>query len=74
MTLVRYGFKELNLNRVYCEVYSNNEAYTWYKSIGFVYEGTLRETYWHDGRYYDSYIISILKREFNYEDFLLHRK
>jgi RimJ/RimL family protein N-acetyltransferase len=63
-TLIKYGFEELNLNRIWCEVYSNNAAISVYKHIGFVEEGVLRENYYCEGKYWDSHILSMLKSEY----------
>ena len=41
--LIDYGFKTLNLNKIWCEVYSNNEAIGIYEHLCFVYEGTMRQ-------------------------------
>ena len=64
-TLLNYGFNELNLNRIYCEVFSNNEAIKVYRKIGFKDEGVLKEHYYCDGKYWDSYILGMLKKEWN---------
>ena len=61
--LVKYGFEDLNLNRIWCEVYSNNVALAVYKHIGFKHEGTMRESYYNEGRYWDAHILSMLKEE-----------
>ena len=63
-TLIKYGFEELNLNRIWCEVYSNNAAIDIYKHIGFVEEGILRQNYYNEGRYWDSHIMSMLREEY----------
>jgi len=65
-TLLRYGFNDLNMNKIWGEVYDNNKAIKIYRHIGFKDEGTLRDNYYNEGRYWDSHIISILKKE--YED------
>ena len=62
--LIKYGFEEINLNKIWCEVYEHNQAMGIYKHIGFVHEGTLRQNYYHKGKYLDSHILSILKDEF----------
>ena len=62
-TLIRYGFNDLNLNRIWCEVYSNNDAIHIYENIGFIKEGVMREQYYNDGKYWDSTILSMLKSE-----------
>ena len=63
-TLVRYGFDELNLNRIWCEVYGNNDALDIYKHIGFVYEGTMRDSYYSEGQYWDAHILAMLKGDY----------
>ena len=63
VVLFDYGFNTLNLHRVWCEVYSNNAALGVYENIGFIKEGVMRETYYDDGKYWDSTILSMLKKE-----------
>ena len=63
VTLFNYGFNNLNLHRIWCEVYSNNDAIGVYKHIGFQQEGAMREVYFDEGKYWDSTILSMLKRE-----------
>ena len=63
-SLVKYGFEDLNLNRIWCEVYSNNVALAVYKHIGFKHEGTMRESYYNEGQYWDAHILSMLKKEY----------
>ena len=62
--LCGYGFNELNLNRIWCEVYSNNQSLNMYRHIGFVDEGILRQNYYCEGQYLDSYILSMLQSEY----------
>ena len=65
-TLISYGFNDLNMNRIWCEVYNNNEgALEVYKHVGFIYEGKLRENYYNEGKYWDSHIMGMLKNEYN---------
>ena len=54
---------ELNLNKIWCEVYSNNSALEIYRKIGFVDEGVLRQNHFKDGEYVDSYVLSMLRSE-----------
>ena len=63
-TLIKYGFNDLNLNRIWCEVYDNNTSIELYKHLGFVHEGTLRQTYYNEGRYWDSHLLGIFRDEF----------
>ena len=67
-TLIKYGFNDLNLNRIWCEVYSNNEAIHIYEKIGFIKEGVMRDQYYNEGRYWDSTVLSMLKSDWNRED------
>lgn len=57
------AFFGMNLNRVFGEVYDNNPAIGFYRHIGFVDEGLLRHTYYKDGKYGNSHMISILQDE-----------
>tara|TARA_Y100000296_G_scaffold34805_1_gene40368 strand:+ start:10238 stop:10687 length:450 start_codon:yes stop_codon:yes gene_type:complete len=63
-TLIKFGFEDLNLNRIWCEVYENNSALDVYRHIGFKDEGTLRQTYYNEGRYWDSHLLSMLREEY----------
>lgn len=61
---VRYGFEQLNLNRVSLQVLATNtRARGLYESIGFVVEGTLRQAQFKDGAYVDVILMSILRSE-----------
>ena len=62
--LIRYGFDNLNLNRIWCEVYDNNPSIELYKYLGFQYEGTMKEHYYDDGRYWDSHLLGMLKSDY----------
>ena len=63
-TLIKYGFEDLNLNRIWCEVYSNNDAIDVYRHIGFKDEGILRQTYFNEGKYWDSHLMGMLREEY----------
>jgi len=63
-TLIKYGFNDLNLNKIWCEVYTNNDALEVYKHLGFQHEGVLRQHYYNEGKYWDSTMLSMLKSEF----------
>jgi len=68
LTLIKYGFEQLNLNRIWCEVYSNNDSIYLYKKIGFKEEGHLRQTVYKDNEYLDSYILGMLKSDYEHID------
>lgn len=61
--LLNYGFIDLNLNRIWCEVYSFNDAINSYRKLGFKDEGVLREHIYIEGKYYDTYMLGLLKKE-----------
>lgn len=62
--LLDFGFKDLNLHRVYVNVLGRNErALRLYEKVGFVREGTLREAAHIDGRYVDVVLLGILRDE-----------
>lgn len=61
--LMDYAFKTLNLNRIWCEVFSNNAAVEVYRKIGFVDEGKLRQHHFENGEYLDCYVLGLLKDE-----------
>jgi diamine N-acetyltransferase len=64
LTLLRYGFETLNLNRVQLQVMEfNRRAIRLYEKVGFVREGARREAHFHRGRYWDMLLFSILRRE-----------
>jgi RimJ/RimL family protein N-acetyltransferase len=63
--LCDYAFKELNLNRIWAETYSNTlENAKLLEELGFVEEGVCRETYYFNGKYYDSIFHGLLKKEY----------
>jgi RimJ/RimL family protein N-acetyltransferase len=66
ITLLRFGFHEMNLNRVWLHVFAFNErAIACYKKCGFLVEGTLRENAYQEGRYIDTITMGILRSEFD---------
>ena len=66
-TLIKYGFNDLNLNRIWCEVYDNNAALDVYKHIGFKLEGCQRNHYFNEGRYWNSHILGMLREDYDKE-------
>lgn len=64
-TLVGFIFNQMNINKVKLNVYSFNErAIKSYKKCGFKLEGTLRQEIFRDGKYYDEYVMGILREEY----------
>ncbi|MFD9499971.1 GNAT family N-acetyltransferase [Streptomyces sp. NPDC060035] len=62
--MVDYGFEQLGLHRVSLHVFTfNPRAHRVYEKVGFVAEGTERETLLYNGLWVDSVRMSILNRE-----------
>jgi len=62
--MVRYGFEELNLNRIDLHVLAHNlRAICCYQKAGFVHEGCLRQAMFRNGHYEDEYRFSMLRDE-----------
>lgn len=62
--MVRYGFEELNLNRIGLQVYSDNwRAIRCYQKAGFVHEGCLTQAAYRNGRYQDVYLFAMLREQ-----------
>ncbi len=62
--MMEFGFGELNLHRIYLYVFSfNPRAVRSYEKCGFKHEVTLRDDCYREGRFYDSYLMAILKSE-----------
>ena len=60
--LLRFGFEELNLNRIELCVFSHNpRAIRVYEKLGFVREGCHRQAYFRHGRYHDELRYGILR-------------
>ena len=59
--LLRYGFGELNLHRVWTEIYSIDEAkQRFFDTLGFSLDGRHRETHWTEGGWVDSLYYGLL--------------
>jgi RimJ/RimL family protein N-acetyltransferase len=63
--LLRYGFEELGLHRIWCEIYGFDQAKAnMLPRLGFTLDGRHRETHWSEGAWHDSLFYGILDREF----------
>lgn len=64
--LIDYGFNNLNLNKIWMELYKFDkkkiEFFT--KEYNFKIDGVLRENCYEEGKYWDSVIISFLKSDY----------
>jgi RimJ/RimL family protein N-acetyltransferase len=58
--LINYGFNNLNLHKIWMELYEFDKAKLdfFMKKFGFKKDGFLRDNCFEDGKYYNSYIIS----------------
>jgi RimJ/RimL family protein N-acetyltransferase len=62
--LVEFGFRDLNLHRIWLRVFrSNTRALRTYAAAGFVKEGIMRDAAFIDGRFVDVVVMRKLDRE-----------
>ncbi len=62
--LFDYGFNQLNLNKVWTEIYEFDELkHALLEAYGFHRDGVLRENYFYEGRAMDSHVYSLLARD-----------
>ena len=67
--ILDYGFNTMNLNKLWAEIYEiDSKKLDFFLKRGFTIDASLREHYYHKGKYYTSHILSLLKKE--YEDAL----
>jgi ribosomal-protein-alanine N-acetyltransferase len=64
--IVRFGFEQMYLNRIYARtIADNHESVRLLERLGFQREGTQRKHSWeHDGTFHDSAIYGLLADEF----------
>jgi RimJ/RimL family protein N-acetyltransferase len=63
--LVDFGFKVINLHRIYLTVFEDNlRAQRLYEKIGFTKVGRQRECIIRFGKYFDLYLMDLLKEEY----------
>lgn len=66
--LMAYGFDELNLHRLWVEIFSiATENIKLFEQMKFIKEGKLREKIWRNGRWWDSFLYSKLSTEYSHE-------
>ena len=62
---IRYGFQELNLHRIWLDVFGyNDRAAALYRWLGFTEEGRLRDHVFLAGRHHDLVVMGMLADEF----------
>ena len=63
--LIRIAFEEFKAHRLFLDVYEDNaRALHLYESLGFTYEGVLREAACRDGTWVNLHLMSMLKSEY----------
>lgn len=62
-TIVDYGFKELNLIKIWGETFSDNKAYDMFLKMGFTEEGRRKDHYFKDGKYCDAILVAMFRGE-----------
>lgn len=63
--VMRIAFRELGAHRLFLDVFEDNaRARHLYESVGFQYEGVMREAANRDGRWYNLRLMSILESEY----------
>jgi len=61
---LQWGFESAGLHRVTVKAFEYNDgARRLYERFGFIHEGTIRETWWHDGRWWADYEYGMLEEE-----------
>lgn len=62
--MLRHGFKTLNFNRIFLNVFASHlRGIRSYEKAGFIHEGRLRQVAFRDGHYEDMLIMSVLRDE-----------
>ena len=63
--LINYGFGELNLNKLWMELYEYDylKIEFFKEKFDFKVDGRLRQNCFHNGKFYDSLIISLLNSD-----------
>ncbi len=59
--MAKYGFDELNLHRLWAEIYAFDVPKAeFFERLGFTLEGRHRQTHWSEGKWHDSLYFSLL--------------
>ena len=63
--MMKYGFEELNLHRLWSEIYSFDEAKkVMFDRLGFKLEGVHKEKHWTEGKWCDSLFYGYLQMKY----------
>lgn len=64
--IIEYGFNTLNINKITGDAFPENKSIiTLMEHLGFKEEGRLKQHYFHQGRFRDVVIYSILREDFH---------
>ena len=64
--VIRIAFRELGAHRLFLDVFEDNErARHLYESLGFKYEGVMRQAANRGGCWFDLHLMSMLESEYN---------
>ncbi len=62
--MIKYGFEELNLHRLWSEIYDIDEKKKlMFEKLGFEHEATHKSTHWTGGKWVDSWYYRLLREE-----------
>jgi RimJ/RimL family protein N-acetyltransferase len=62
--LIRYGFEELGLHRLWSEIYAfDDPKKAFFDQLGFALDGRHRETHWANGLWHDSLFYGLLSTD-----------
>ena len=63
-TMIKYSFEELNLHRLWSEIYDFDEKkQKMFEKLGFEFEGRHKEQHWTEGKWCDSFYYGMVKSE-----------
>jgi len=63
--VIRIAFEDLQAHRLFLDVFDDNaRARHLYESLGFVYEGTMRDAAFRDGAWHSLHLMSMLEHEY----------
>ena len=63
--LANYVFNELNLHKIWTEIYEFDlKKMALYEKLGFLQDGFLRDNYFYDGRWWGSIILSLIAGQY----------
>ncbi|WP_251500577.1 GNAT family N-acetyltransferase [Otoolea muris] len=65
--MIRYSFEELNLHRLWAEIYeTDNKKKEMFEALGFTHEATHKETHWTGGKWVDSWYYRLLRNNMDF--------